>query len=284
LRRGGLINNMTTSNWRDVPAIGAGVFLDSIGVNTHLGYLNTAYANTSLVESCLAYLGIDHVRDGISGMDSPSFAGERALAAAGYQMDLIMGTPTADAFASLDYLAKTYSGSVFSVEGPNEVGFRPVWFDGGNGVVNQIEDQQAIYNAVHADPALKGVPVLNLTLGLQSSISYSQLGNMTGMANQGNAHEYAPYGFSPAFDWSGILALEGSPTPGLPMAVTEAGYDTLPGSASGVDELVQAKYTLDLLMDSGEKRRHGYLSLRAAGRTSRPHRHQSATSLRPVQQ
>jgi hypothetical protein len=30
---------------------------------------------------------------------------------------------------------------------------------------------------------------------------------MSGMADQGNAHEYAPYGFSPAFDWSGILGL-----------------------------------------------------------------------------
>jgi hypothetical protein len=163
-----------------------------------------------------------------------------------------METPTADAFATLDYFAKNYSGSVFSIEGPKEVGFAPVTFNGGNGVANQIADQAAIYAAVRADPALAGVPVLNLTVGLQSSISYSQLGNMSGMADQGSAHEYAPFGFSPAFDWKGILALEGSPTPGLPMAVTEAGYYTLPGSPSGVDELVQAKYTLDMLMDSAK--------------------------------
>src|SRR5579864_3758462 len=127
---------MTTSNWQNVPAIAAGAFLDSLGVNTHMGYLNTAYANTSLVESCLAYLGIDHVRDGTPELGSGGFAGEKALAAAGYRLDLIMRTPTADAFASLDYLAKNYAGSVFSVEGPNEVGFNPVWFNGGNGVQN----------------------------------------------------------------------------------------------------------------------------------------------------
>jgi hypothetical protein len=241
-----------SDNMQTVSAIAAGSFIDSLGVNTHMGYLNTAYANTSLVESSLAYLGIDHVRDGIPQLNSANFAGEKALAAAGYKIDFVMETPTADAFATLDYLAKNNPGSVFSVEGPNEVGFAPVTFDGGNGVVNQILDQQAIYNAVHADPALAGVSVLNLTVGLQSSISYSQLGNMSGMADQGNAHVYAPFGFSPAFDWSGILALEGSSTPGLPMAVTEAGYYTLPGSPSGVDELVQAKYTLDLLMDAAK--------------------------------
>jgi len=235
-----------------VSAIAAGAFIESIGVNTHTTYLNTAYANTDLVASSLAYLGIDHIRDGIPGLDSACFAGEKALAAAGYKFDFVMETPTAGAFAALDYLATNNPGSVFSVEGPNEVGFTPVTFDGGNGVANQIADQQAIYDAVHADPALSGVSVLNLTVGLQSSISYSQLGNMSGMADQGNAHEYAPYGFSPAFDWSGILGLEGSPTPGLPMAVTEAGYYTLPGSPSGVDELVQAKYTLDLLMDAAK--------------------------------
>jgi hypothetical protein len=241
-----------TDNLQTVQAIAAGSFIESLGVNTHTTYLNTAYANTSLVENSLAYLGIDHIRDGIPGLESPGFAGEKALAAAGYKIDFVMETPTAGAFATLDYLAKNDPGSVFSVEGPNEVGFTPVWFDGGNGVANQIADQQAIYNAVHADPALAGVSVLNLTVGLQSSISYSQLGNMSGMADQGNAHEYAPFGFSPAFDWRGILALEGSPTPGLPMAVTEAGYYTLPGSPSGVDEMVQAKYTLDLLMDAAK--------------------------------
>ena len=107
---------------------------------------------------------------------------------------------------------------------------------------------------------------------------------MSGMADQGNAHEYAPYGFSPALDWSGILALEGSPTPGLPMAVTEAGYYTLPGSPSGVDELVQAKYTLDLLMDSAKSGVTDIYLYELLDELSRPHRHQSARTLRPVPQ
>jgi hypothetical protein len=104
-----------TDNFQTVPAMAAGLFLDTIGVNTHLGYLNTAYANTSLVESSLAYLGIDHIRDSIPELNSLNAAGEKALAAAGCKIDFVMETPTADAFATLDYFAKNYSGSVFSV-------------------------------------------------------------------------------------------------------------------------------------------------------------------------
>jgi len=41
-------------------------FLQSIGVNTHLSWQDLAgYANPSVVEKSIAYLGATHVRDGI---------------------------------------------------------------------------------------------------------------------------------------------------------------------------------------------------------------------------
>jgi hypothetical protein len=242
----------STSQSAPVSAIAASQFLDSLGVNVHTTYSNTVYADTSLVESDLAYLGTNNVRDGINAIGAYNSVGEEALAAAGYKFDFVMETPTASNMAALDWYAENYPGSVVSVEGPNEVGYAPITFDGGAAASNEVELQQAIYNAVHSDPNLDGINVVNLTLGLQSSISYSQLGNMTSVADEGNAHVYAPYGFSPAYDWSGILSEEGAPTAGLPMVVTEAGYTTDPSYISGVDDTVQAKYDLDLLMDAAK--------------------------------
>jgi Bacterial Ig-like domain len=244
---------MTTNTTQNAPtsAIAVSSFLDSIGVNIHTSYTNTVYANTALVESALAYLGIDHVRDGLPPVNSYGSVGEQILTAAGYKFDFVMETPTATSMAALNYYATNYAGSVFSVEGPNEVGYAPISFDGGTAASNEVALQQAIFNATHSDPDLKGVNVINLTLGLQSSISYSQLGNMTSAADEGNAHVYAPYGFSPAYDWNSILSEEGAPTSGLPMVITEAGYTT-DTNISGVDQTVQAKYTLDLLMDAAK--------------------------------
>jgi hypothetical protein len=245
---------MTTSTTQNAPtsAIAASRFLNSLGINVHTTYTDTVYANTSLVANDLAYLGFNHVRDGLAidgGYKSP---GEEKLAAAGYKFNFVTGALDANHLATLDWYAKNYAGSVFSVEGPNEVGYRPIWFNGGAAACNEVALQQSIYNAIHSDPNLKGVNVVNLTLGLQNSLSYSQMGNMSSAADQGNAHVYAPYGKSPSLDWSGILALEGAPTAGKPMVVTEAGYSTAPGDVSGVDETVQAKYTLDLLMDAAK--------------------------------
>jgi len=41
-------------------------FVESIGVNTHLGYSDTAYGNyRGLLKPSLLYLGVRHIRDGI---------------------------------------------------------------------------------------------------------------------------------------------------------------------------------------------------------------------------
>src|SRR5579864_4245201 len=203
---------MTTSTQNaQTSAIAASRFLNSLGINIHTNYTNTIYANTSLVANDLAYLGFNHVRDALN----------QNLAALGYKFDIVQpGLPSAEHLAKIDWYAKNFAGSIFSIEGPNEVGYAPIPFNGGTGAANEAALQQALYNMIHSDPNLAGVHVVNLTLGLQNSISYSQMGNMSSAADQGNAHVYAPYGQAPVFDWSGILALEGGVTPNRPMVVT----------------------------------------------------------------
>ncbi|MGC8715248.1 MAG: PA14 domain-containing protein, partial [Leptodesmis sp.] len=42
----------------------AASFIDSIGVNTHIRYYDTAYGNYSLIKQRLQELGVKHIRDG----------------------------------------------------------------------------------------------------------------------------------------------------------------------------------------------------------------------------
>src|SRR5712691_3345090 len=44
----------------------ADAFVDSIGVNTHLGYNDTHYNESDVVERKLSELGVRYIRDGLS--------------------------------------------------------------------------------------------------------------------------------------------------------------------------------------------------------------------------
>jgi hypothetical protein len=241
----------------------AASFLDSIAINTHMGYANTLYLDANLVERSLSYLGIKYVRDGVPpyAMKIPRYQGGLRLAADGYKINYVMGTADPAALNTLDRVAKAYPSSTASVEGRNEVNcWRGLW-NNGLGLPGILQDQKALEAAIHGDSYLKGVPVLNLTLCYPSKALYSSLGNMTGAADAGSAHIYAPYGQPPFYDWNGIYAVSAIPTPGLPMVITETGYTTLTSATSSVDEAVQAKYTLDIYADaakSGAQRTYLY--------------------------
>src|ERR1700736_2033678 len=83
-----------------VQAARAAAFTNSIGVNNHLGWLGTPFANLSLVEADLAYLGVSHVRD--EAPVSYMVPAYETLAAEGIKFDLIItnaGTDVASALA-----------------------------------------------------------------------------------------------------------------------------------------------------------------------------------------
>ena len=230
-------------------ALSANQFLLSFGVNVHTNYYDTAYANLTAVEGALTYLGVYNIRVGAATSattDSPI----EQLAADGYKVDLVLSSPNEATYEFLDSLAQNHPGSIIAVEGPNEVALHPISYDGGTGLQNESQLQQSIYDDIHADPALAGVAVANLTLGTSAATSYSQIGDLSTAADYGNAHIYAPYGNTPASNFNSALLLQQLTTPGQQTLVTEAGYSTLASSLNGVDQTVQAKYTLDLLMDA----------------------------------
>ena len=236
-----------------VVAVSAETFDQSIGVNIHLWETGSSYTNIALVEGALAYLGVTNVRDQLVTW-SQTQSEYTALMALGYKFDFIEEPTLQDIptfVSAIKNFEATYPGSILAIEGPNEVNLQPVTYNGGSGLINAAEFQQALDSAVRADPALSNIPVYNLTMAYLDATQYGQLGNLSQAANYANSHAYTPDSQTPASGLSVILPYAQLDAPGLPTVITETGFDTNPADAySGVDQTVQAKLTLDTLMDA----------------------------------
>jgi hypothetical protein len=239
-----------------IAAQSAATFDQSIGVNVHMAYTWTPYANVTSVENDLAYLGVNHVRDDFFDASNVQVNYDQ-LAAAGIKFDFVIpvylpSTVELTEFVNMvNAFTLAYPGSVSAIEGPNEVNFTPAMYAGGTAPADQALLQEALYAAVRADPNLAGIPVYNLTVGSTNSAQFAALGNLSSAANFGNEHAYVPDWSTTASGLNYLLTFPQIDTPGLPTVITETGYETnLNDSYSGVDQTVQAKLTLDTLMDA----------------------------------
>src|SRR5579885_856785 len=225
-----------------VQAARAADFVGSIGIDTHVSYYDTTYDNFSLIQSALAYLGVGHIRDFIPSIyDTGAQARLTTLASEGMKLDLIVPTATPDAAALaidmgiVDAIAAAGSGSIAAIEGPNEIFNWPVVYDGVGGTAGALALQEALYHAVHSDAALQGTEVYDLT------------GAVSAASDAANAHVYY-FSNTP----STLLATDLQPfeLAGQPTVITETGSYTLPTYGGGLNQDVQAKYMLDMVLDA----------------------------------
>ena len=226
-------------------------FANSLGVNIHLNYGNTGYANKTEVLKALEYLKIDEVRS-IPPFDwsLPDF---EPLLKAGVEFNFLYPDYSVnDLTATLDMIAKVdalYPGSVSAIEGLNEANTWPGNFNGDKSIGAQVAFQKRMFDAIQAHPTLNDVPVYNLSLGGASPEFTRSLGDMSGSADYGNAHVYFGNASPPQDTLDYIDPWIWVNSPGQPRVITETGYITIPNNSAHVDETTQAKYTLDLLMD-----------------------------------
>ncbi len=238
-------------------------FLDTLGVNTHIVYKDGAYANSAAVARDLSYLGIHHVRENVLnhlGPDTASLGDYQALARIGAKFDLVVSyalpTPAGASFvaqniAMLDTMAAALPKSIVAIEGLNEVNNWPIAsYRGKTGVAAALESQTDLYQAVHADPHLRGVAVYDLTgAGQQPSFA--------GRADFGNHHPYPHNAMQPAAWIAQGFAQAYSAQGAAKRVITEIGNFSLPrdwpagqqwweaGAMLGVDEATQAKSILN---------------------------------------
>src|SRR5207302_3760619 len=85
-------NVVTMTGEACMSALSSRDFVQSIGVNVHLSYMNTPYANVGIVESSLAYLGVSSVRDHmpIAAWGQNYVTPYVQMAADGYRFDFIL--------------------------------------------------------------------------------------------------------------------------------------------------------------------------------------------------
>ena len=135
------------------------------------------------------------------------------------------------------------------VEGPNESDYAPQYYNGLSGLPATQAEMQALYASVKGDAQLAGVPVIQTSFANVSN--FAVYGAQPGTADLANVHLYFGTGNNPgATNQIGTLVQDAQiVTPGAPTIATEAGYYTMQGDPSGVSQIVQAKYMLDLLFD-----------------------------------
>jgi Ca2+-binding RTX toxin-like protein len=224
--------------------IRASQFVQSIGVNAQLPQLNGAARSTATVNA-MAFLGISEMRTTITSSMLQAGGVADRLAAAGVHFDVLFGGYRAigDTLGLVSSFAAAHPGTLDALEGPNEINNWPINFGGLGGTAAGVAFVGAMGQAMNAG-VLAGLALYDFTGGIRSAAT------MGDAASFANIHPY-PQGGNQAYDWlkSAILA---HAAPGKGMVITEAGYTCTIGAKGieGVDELTQAKLTLNLLADA----------------------------------
>jgi len=255
-RRGGPVTDRTLRRTFD--------FVESVGINTHIDAGRTSYADVNVVASRLKFLHLHYVReDPYEGWIPVDTARFKKLVDAGVKLDLDGGggdlIDIAGMVKGAETIEKAIPGAISSIEGYNEidstqhrVSFGGKITDKDKGDYDAATDSQcAFYKAVHADPVLKGIPVVSFSFAWPQRSPTSK--DASNCADFANVHAYSIFGGPPR----GSLATQVAGTMqvhGKPIMMTETGYPTIfpggPTLKNLVDEKVQQSYLLDTLFDN----------------------------------
>jgi len=226
-------------------AISATAFIDTLGVNTHLGDAG-AYSDTSVVEQNLEYLGVPIVRDSLAT------AGEGAVwlqvaQATGVKFDhyLPEGAPAWEqsSLALVPQLAQ--EGILAYVEGGDEEDDSYAQSN-GNSLAWTAQYQQQVY----AMGQQYGIPVINMSFGSGWTAAnnwegdYPDVGNLSAYTNYANAHTYPNVGQTPNNAIEALNSDAQLAASSRPVITTEIGWQT-----SQFSEAQIAQYAVDATFD-----------------------------------
>lgn len=215
-------------------------FVNSLGVNTHLTYTDTAYGKfDSIIKPKLQQLGIRHIRDG--GFNDPMFFDKiKQLNRIGIKTVLTFSAnPPEEVVAT----AKTLKGALEAVEGPNEsdleqfnFSYKEQKFPEGTRTY-----QQDLYTAIKVDPETKYLPIVLPSMGWGQNaekLGYVPWGDI------GTMHSYPNLGNPPTdgLDWYFIPYVRKIAGKTKPLWSTETGYHNYIKDDLGISERAGARY------------------------------------------
>lgn len=258
-------------------------FADSVGVNTHFIYADTAYAlRFDEIKARLVDLGVRHIRDGAYADHNKVVAEHverfRQLGRAGIRGAFIFDPGVSRQFVQAfpAHVAPAFE----AYELPNEYNL-----NGGPDWAAKLRNWMGLFHGyVHSSADTAAFPIIGPSLVLGSPDPFTIMGNRQNEFDFGNEHIYfagrhpgtrgwgdlAPkpcqafnYG---SIDYTACLAarLNGN----RPVMVTETGWSTVPGEPSGVPPVVQARYIPRILLlqfNRGVRRTYIYQLVDAGG-------------------
>jgi hypothetical protein len=230
--------------------INADSIADSVGVNIHLHFGNTVYANFPLIRSLLSALGVRHTRDGLVDTNWKEYY-ERHIALGKLGIKCLFITSPEQTSALLTSWPSRVPGSFEAYEAPNEYDLRrdPRWSE----ILQTFV--QRLYKVVKSNPATAGFPVVGPSV--TQVASYTQLAGLQQYFDFGNMHNYfagrnpgtpgwgeAGYGSIPY-----SINNEQAAWPGKPIVTTETGYITDTMVPQGIPEDVAGKYAPRMILE-----------------------------------
>jgi len=163
----------------------AGRFVDSIGMNVHLSYTNTAYGNVPELSRIVKDLGVRHLRDGITTGDAAPCRIARELGERGVRFDYI--TRPGIGRDALTAWARCVGPVLEAYEGPNEYDISHPRQD-TNWVTTLQSYQQELYSSVKGTPALAKLAVIGPSATTEQA--YRSIGDLSAFMDYGNIHNY----------------------------------------------------------------------------------------------
>lgn len=241
-------DNIKNPNAAATGAASAQDFVDSVGVNTHINYTDTAYGDYDLVKNKLEALGVKNIRDkahlGDEDFNEKIYSRYQDLNdSAGIKTNLIVdpreqGLQTIDA-EKVDRIHELSGESLATLEGPNELDIAE---EGGDWPQEMRAYQQDLFAGVN-DSSAPDTPVLSASLA--HARKAGELGDMSDVMDAGNMHPY-PGGGPPTEDLEDYNVDNTRRIAGeKPLVATETGYHTAEdgnGGQAGVSEAAEAKY------------------------------------------
>ena len=228
------------------PAHKAESVVDSVGINVHLHYTDTAYFQQfSEVKQALLALHVRHLRDGLVDHPRPEYLERYKLLGSLGMKTVFITKPNQPALELASFpgqVGKTFEG----FEAPNEM-------DNANDPAWPAKLREFL-PTLFAVGVRSHLPVVGPSL--VKAASYPELGDVSRWESFGNLHNY-PGGRNPGTSgWGdngyGSFAYHqrnlNITSDGLPIVSTETGYDNDPSSGNFVPEPVSAKYLPRLLL------------------------------------
>lgn len=256
-------------------------FVESVGVNVHLTYTDTAYGHfDDIVKPRLTALGVRHVRDGAVDTGNRAFYDRlNALGKVGIKGLFIIGPRDVNAIGDRDRtfikgFARRVPSSIEAYEGPNEYDIEGNHKNDPHWVQTLRLFQSVLYQTIKGTPALKGVAAIGPSLGANHDYGHPPMPDLGASVDYGNAHPY-PFGGNPFSDRVGYDTIDwyfghgnfpadnldqfpaafDNARPmfvGRPLMFTETGYFTGTGLES-VSEAAFAKYVPRLVCETFRK-------------------------------